>query len=101
MAKNKVTFGTMCNAKLSYAIVILYTDGSAKFVTDVQFVPCKECRWDAGKEAYIFDDRKYAEDICFGLNANGTGAFVITIPDYFSKEKFRNPQKVSKEEQNV
>jgi hypothetical protein len=95
--KPKVTFGTCCTAKLQYAIVIYRTDNTIKFVTDVLHDPHKECRWEAGKEAYMFSDRKYAEDICFGLNVNGNGAFVMTIPDYFNKEFFKNPPETKKE----
>lgn len=95
--KPKVTFGTCCNAKLQYVIVIYYTDNTVKFVTDVIYDPHKECRWEAGKQAYMFDDRKWAEDVCFGLNANGTGAFVMTIPEYFNKELFKNPPETKEE----
>jgi hypothetical protein len=95
--KPKVTFGTCCTAKLQYVIVIYFTDNTIKFVTDVLYDPHKECRWEAGKEAYMFDDRKYAEDICFGLNCNGNGAFVMTIPDYYSKKFFKNPPETKDE----
>lgn len=95
--KPKVTFGTCCTAKLQYVIVIYYTDNTVKFVTDVIYDPHKECRWEAGKAAYMFEDRKWAEDVCFGLNCNGTGAFVMTIPDYFNAEFFKNPPAAEKE----
>ena len=95
--KPKVTFGTCCTAKLQYVIVIYYTDNTIKFVTDVLYDPHKECRWEAGKQAYMFPDRKWAEDVCFGLNANGNGAFVMTIPDYFNAENFKNPPEETKE----
>ena len=45
----------------------------------------------------MFDDKKWAEDVCFGLNCNGTGAFVMTIPDYFNEEFFKNPPENEKE----
>ena len=100
--KPKTTFGTCCTAKLQYVIVIYYTDSTIKFVTDVLYDPHKECRWEAGKQAYMFEDRKYAEDICFGLNVNGNGALVMTIPDYFNKEYFKNPSAESKpQEENT
>lgn len=95
--KPKVTFGTCSTAKLHYVIVIYYTDNSIKFVTDVLYDPHKECRWEAGKDAYMFEDRKYAEDVCFGLNANGFGAFVMTIPEYFDAKYFKNPPETKKE----
>ena len=95
--KPKVTFGTCCTAKLQYVIVIYYTDNTIKFVTDVLYDPHKECRWEAGKQAYFFPDRKWAEDVCFGLNCNGTGAFVMTVPDYFNAENFKNPPKEAEE----
>lgn len=95
--KPKVTFGTCCSSKLQYVIVIYYTDNTVKFVTDVIYDPYKECRWEAGKQAYMFDDRKWAEDVCFGLNCNGTGAFVMTVPDYFDAKNFKNPPAAEKE----
>jgi len=95
--KPKITFGTCCTAKLQYVIVICRTDNTFKFVTDVRYDPHKECRWEAGKDAYMFDDRKWAEDVCFGLNVNGTGAFVMTIPDYFDAKYFKNPPEETKE----
>lgn len=91
MAK-KVTFGSMCTAKIRYVIVVLFDDNSIKYVTDVLYSPHKECHWDAGKQAYFFDDRKYAEDICFGLNVNGSNSFVMEVPDYFNAEAFANPE---------
>ena len=91
--KPKVTFGTCCTSELKYVIVILRTDNTIRYVTDVIYDPHKECRWEAEKKAYFFPDRKYAEDVCFGLNANGTGAFVMTIPDYFEEDYFKNPPK--------
>ena len=91
-SKPKVTFGSMCTCKVRYVIAILYTDNTVKYVTDVLYEPYKECRWDFGKKAEFFEDRKYAEDICFGLNANGTGAFVMEVPDYFKEDYFTNPK---------
>lgn len=88
--KNKVTFGTLCTCVVRYVIVIIYTDNTIKYVTSVRYSPHKECRWDVGKKAYFFDDKKQAEDICFGLSANGTGAFVMEVPNYFDEENFVN-----------
>ena len=91
--KNKPTFGTLATCKVRYVIVILFTDKSVKFLTDVHYEPHKYCEWLDGIQAYFFDDRIYAEDICFGLNANGSGAFVMEVPDYFNDENFINPTK--------
>lgn len=99
MAK-KATFGTLCTAKIRFVIVVIYDDNTHKYVTDVLYSPYKECRWDAGKRAYFFEDRKYAEDICFGLNANGTGAFVMEVPDYFNDDSFVNPGKKEEDKRN-
>ena len=103
MAK-KATFGSLSTAKVRYVIVIYYLDNTVKFVTDVLYEPHKECLWEWGKQAEFFLDRKYAEDICFGLNANGTGAFVMEVPDYFDDEHFKNPEDPGKkdtEQQNI
>ena len=92
MAK-KATFGTIATCKVRYIIVIIFNDNSIKFLTDVHYEPHKYCEWLDGKQAYFFDDRKYAEDICFGLNANGWGAFVMEVPDFFNDDNFTNPTK--------
>lgn len=92
MAK-KATFGTMATCKVRYVIVIIFDDNTFKFVTDVLYEPHKECRWEDGKQAYFFNTKTYAEDICFGLNVNGSSAFVMEVPDYFEDNKFNNPKK--------
>lgn len=90
MAKKKATFGTLATCKVRYAIVIIFDDNSIKFVTDVLYEPHKECKWEEGKKAYFFDSRTYAEDVCFGLNCHGTGAFVMEVPEYFNEGDFKN-----------
>ena len=99
MSQRKVKFGSMVTCKVKYVIVVVFTDNSIKYVTDVIYDPHKECRWESGKPAYIFESRKYAEDICYGLNVNGTGAFVMEIPDYFDDEKFFNKENDNANEQ--
>lgn len=91
----RVTFGSMCTAKIRYAIIKLNSDNTHKFVTEISFSP-KEVKWEDGKKALLLD-KKYAEDVCLGLNANGYGCFVVEIPDYFDDEDFTN---VKKEEEN-
>lgn len=100
MAKQKATFGSMATCKVRYVIAILYNDNSVKFLTDVHYEPHKYCEWLDGKPAYFFDDRKYAEDICFGLNVNGTGSFVMEVPDYFEDRNFGNPEKEKEDEKS-
>lgn len=56
--------------------------------------------WKDGEKAKLFEDKKYAEDICFGLNANGFGTFVMEIPDYFNDDDFQNIAKCDKEDVN-
>ena len=92
MAKTKVTFGTMCTAKVRYTIVKVQTDNTLKYVTDISYSP-KEVHWEDGKQAYFWLDRKQAEDVCLGLNANGYGTFVMEIPDYFTDDTFQNVEK--------
>lgn len=90
--RKKPTFGSLATCKVSYVIAICYTDNTVKYVTNICYSP-KECRWEDGKQALFFSDRRSAEDICFGLNVNGTGAFVMEVPDYFEPENFKNPVK--------
>ena len=85
----KTTFGTMATCKIKFVILVLQK-GKHKFVTEVQYSPHKQCLWEVGKQAYFFADRKYAEDICFGLNVNGTSSFVMEVPDYFDEKDFVN-----------
>ena len=92
MAKTRVTFGTICTAKVRYTIVKVQTDNTLKYATDISYSP-KEVHWEDGKQAYFWLDRKQAEDVCLGLNANGYGTFVMEIPDYFDDDKFQNVKK--------
>lgn len=87
----KATFGTLATCKVRYVIAVVFTDNTFKYVTDVQYSP-KYCEWADGKQAYFFSDRISAEDICFGLNANGTGAFVMEVPGYFDDCNFKNKE---------
>lgn len=90
MAKKKATFGSMVTGKVRFVIAIIHTDNTLTYVTDVQFSPHKYCLWEKGKNAHFFTERIVAEDTCFGLNANGTGAFVIEVPDYYCESSFKN-----------
>ena len=89
MARTKATFGSMSTAKVRYVIVKVQTDNTHKFVTDVSYSP-KEVLWEDGKKAYFWESKVQAEDVCFGLNANGNGTFVMEIPDYFDDDNFQN-----------
>ena len=57
MAKTKVTFGTMCTAKVRYTIVKVQTDNTLKYVTDISYSP-KEVHWEDGKQAYFWFIKK-------------------------------------------
>lgn len=94
----KVSFGTMSKCVVKYAIVKVSTDNSFKFVTDVEFYPKKYVHWESGKKAVLFESKKYAEDICFGLNANGYGCFVMEIPEFFNDDQFFNAEDKESEE---
>ena len=97
MSNRKVSFGTMATCKIKYVITVLFPHGKYKFVTDVQYSPHKYCEWKDGEQAYFFDTKKYAEDICFGLNVNGTSCFVMEVPDFFNEEDFVNATSEDKE----
>ena len=85
-------FGSMAKCNIKYIICVLFPQkGMYKFVSDVQYDPHKYCEWKDGAKAMFFDSKVYAEDICFGLNANGTSCFVMEIPDFFKEEDFVNP----------
>lgn len=86
----KVKFGSVSECVVKYVIVKIFNDNTIKFVTDVLYEPHKECKWEEGKKAYFFDSRTYAEDVCFGLNVNGYGCFVMEVPDYFNEGDFIN-----------
>lgn len=100
MARKKATFGTICNCEMRYTIVKFFTDNTVKFVTNVQIVPHKYCEWKDGEKAHFFKDRIQAEDVCFGLNANGYGCFVMEIPDYFDDNCFTNSKDEKESEEN-
>lgn len=92
MAERKVKFGSMASCVVKYVIIVLFpAERKFKFVTDVETYPHKYCKWENGKKAMIFS-KKYAEDICFGLNVNGTSCFVMELPDFFREEDFNNPK---------
>lgn len=97
MKRPKSTFGTSCTCKVRYVIAILFTDNTYKYVTKVETYPHKWCEWNDGEKAYFFDDKVYAEEVCLGLNVNGTGAFAVEVPGYFGEKNFTN---VKKEEEN-
>lgn len=87
----KVNFGSMATCEVKYVIIVLFpTEQKFKFVTDVQVYPHKYCEWKDGEKAMFFNKR-YAEDICFGLNVNGASCFVMEVPDYFNDNDFLNP----------
>ena len=98
MSKSKVTFGTMATCEVRYAIIKVSTNNKIRFVTDVEFYPKKYCEWKGGQKAKLFSDRKSAEDICFGLNVNGYGCFVMEVPDYFNDDQFINEEDKESEE---
>lgn len=84
-----VNFG-MCRVKMQYAIIKLYGDNSFKFVTRIEYYPHKEFFMESGKKAKLFDDKKYAEEICCGMNINGHGCFVMEVPEFFTEEQLKN-----------
>ena len=91
MAERKVKFG-LASCVVKYVIIVLFpSERKFKFVTDVEVYPHKYCKWENGKKAKIFEKRQ-AEDICFGLNVNGTSCFVMELPDFFREEDFNNPE---------
>lgn len=88
----RVTFEGL---NVRYVLVILFTDGTYKYVTDVEN---KYCKWEAGKQAYFFDSKDFAESVCLGLNVNNTGCFVMEVPDYFDESKFVNTKEEEPDE---
>ena len=89
----KQSFGYSASCVVKYVICVLFPEEHKfKFVTDVETCPHKYCKWESGKQAKFFGEKKYAEDICFGLNVNGTSCFVMEVPDYFNEEDFSNEE---------
>ena len=95
--RTKPTFGSMATCKVRYVIAVMFTDNTYKYVTHVHVEPHKYCEWLDGEKAYFFSDRVSAEDVCLGLNVNGTGCFVMEVPDWFDESNFIN-SKSKKEE---
>ena len=91
----KMTFEGL---NVRYVLVRLFTDGTYKYVTDVEFVPNKYCKWEDGKQAYFFDSKDFAESVCLGLNTNNIGCFVMEVPDYFDESKFVNTKEEEPDE---
>lgn len=92
MANKKATFGTCATCVVKYVIVKILPNRKVMFVTDVETYPTKYVHWVYEKTAMFFDSKSYAEDICFGLNANGYSTFVMEVPDYFNEGDFKNPK---------
>lgn len=89
---NKKKFGSMASCGIKYVICVFFpTKGKYKFVSKVQCYPHKYCEWKDKEKAVFFETKKVAEDICFGLNVNGTSCFVMEVPDFFKEEDFVNP----------
>jgi len=90
MAEKK--FGSMAKCNVKYVICVLFPGkGKYKFVSNVECSPHKYCEWKDNEKALFFESKAHAEDICFGLNVNGTSCFVMEIPDFFNEEDFVNP----------
>lgn len=99
---SKKKFGSMAKCVVKYAIAVFVSDvkeikksgkRAIKFVSKVSTYPKKVCEWNDGEKAFFFESREYAEDVCFGLNANGTSCFVMEVPDFFNYDDFINPKK--------
>ena len=86
----KVKFGSVSECVVKYVIVKIFNDNTIKYVTEIEHYPHKYVHWDDDKQAYFFDDRKYAEDVCFGLNVNSYGCFVMEVPEFFNEGDFIN-----------
>ncbi len=87
---NKKKFGSMATCVIKYVIVVLFPKGKYKFVTNVEYSPHKYCEWKNGEQAEFFTSKTNAEDICFGLNANGNSCFVMEVPDFFNEKDYVN-----------
>ena len=89
----KVEFGSMAKCVVKYVIIVLFpNEHKFKFVNNVETYPHKYCEWKDGEQALFFESKRRAEDICFGLNVNGTSCFVMEVPDFFNEEDFKNPK---------
>ena len=85
-------FGSRAKCNIKYVICVFFPqEGMYKFVSKVKYSPHKYCEWKNKEKALFFDNKVYAEDICFGLNANGTSCFVMEVPDFFNEDDFVNP----------
>jgi len=83
-------FGDL-KCKVRYAIIILTSNTTFKFVTKIEIYPKKVFEYKDNEKAVLINDKREAERICFGMNANGFTCFVIEIPDQvFDEENLKN-----------
>lgn len=80
-----------CKAKRKYIIGIIFDNNRLRFVTDVDY-STKEFRYEWDKQAKFFTDSYYLEDLVCAMNVNGYAAFIMTVPDFFHDESFKNPK---------
>ena len=93
MGKKKECFGIM-NETVSTKFTVVKITKSKKliFMTDVQNdgIDKGTVGFEAGKQAFFFDDRFSAEKMCCLLACKGTFAFVLEVPDYYPLEVMKN-----------
>ena len=85
--------------KIKYVIGIISVNDNAntiKYVTSIN-TNTNVAKWESNKEAKTFESKSYAEDVAFGLCANGFNAVVMIKPDYIT---FKNPSDYVKEQTN-
>lgn len=77
----------MARKREEYAIGILFTDGTIRYVTEI--LPKHVAKWEDGKPAIYFP-KETAKDICMGFGLNFTAAVPILKQDWID---LKNPEK--------
>lgn len=78
-------------AYIAVIVPVPNKDGTVTWmwVTDPYYQGRKEWRAFNNKEAYLWDNKKYAEDFVTALAWNGTAAYTVTVfPDSIPMNKF-------------
>lgn len=78
-------------AYIAVVVPVTSEDGTITWmwVTDPYYQGCKEWRAFNNKEAYLWDNKKHAEDFVTALAWNGTAAYTVTVfPDSIPMNKF-------------
>lgn len=93
---NSDRFGAL-RARRKYGIMIYTQNNTFRWVTSVDYLD-RTFKYEWDKQAMLFEDSWWCEDLVSGMLCNGFSAFIVTIPDVFREEDIRNVKEKSDEE---